>query len=139
MGRQGTERRVMSKAVLVRLTPHAGAAVAAAAAARGLSRGAWLRELAVAAARLPPGERRPTAPARAPVMPREDIAEVSRLIGVVGKAAGATIQLAARLRDLSLAERHAEAEAVLRGLRVSQEELVRLVDRLRAGREEDAA
>jgi hypothetical protein len=130
-GRRGTEQRALSESVLVRLSPEAASAVAARAAERGLSRAAWLRDLAVAAAQLPFAERRPSRPAAAPVRPRADLAALARLAGALGRAAGATIQVARALRERGAAERHAEAEAVLRALKASQQELVALIERLR--------
>jgi hypothetical protein len=140
MNGRGTERRRMSNAILVRLTPEAGAAVEAHATARGLSRAAWLRGLAVSATRLPLAERRSSKPMTRPVLPREDVAALARLIGVVGKTCGATIQLAKGLRELGIGELHSEAETVLRDLRASQRALVRTIERLRGAisPEEDA-
>jgi hypothetical protein len=130
-GGRGTERRVMSDSVLVRLTPDAAGAVTEHARARGLSRAAWLRALAVAAAGLPVVERRLSRPVPRAALPAEDIAAVSRLAAAVGRAAGATIQFARALREAGAAEPHGEAEAVLHELRARQDDLLRVIGRLR--------
>ena len=131
MGQSGSARRVLEEAVLVRLSRATAAAVGAAAEAAGLSRAAWLRRLAVEAAGLPPGEARPSRPAA--TLARADLAAVARLIGAVGKATGATIQLARQLREGGAAGLHAEAEAMLGELRTAAAQLRRLSDRLVRG------
>ncbi|HEX4627265.1 MAG TPA: hypothetical protein VH137_00625 [Gemmatimonadales bacterium] len=133
MSGRGTEKRAMSDAILVRVTPEAGAAVEALATAMDLSRAAWLRGLAVSAAGLSPAETRRSQPVAPPELPREDVAALALLIGVVGKACGATIQLAKGLRELGVGALHAEAEAVLGDLRASQRALVRIIEHLRTG------
>jgi hypothetical protein len=123
---------MLSNAVLVRLTPAADAAIAAVAAANGLSRAAWLRGLAVAAAPLARAEARPSAPVLPPRLPREDVAAVARLVGITGKITGATVQLCKQLRESGPAGLHAEAEAVVAALRAVAGDLRRTADRLAA-------
>lgn len=88
------------------------------------SRAAWLRNIALAALDLP-AER----PGRAGI-PREDIAVVSEFSGTVGRAVGATIQLARAIRETGGGPLHGQAEAVLADLRKQKVALSALVERL---------
>lgn len=121
------------RAVHVRLPEGLAAALDAAATAEGISPTGWVRAALVRAlpissevGSLPPSARR-----RPAVVPPEDLAVIARLIGEVGRATGATIQLARSLREAGSMEAHAEAEAVLKGLRSSQADLVTVVSVLR--------
>ncbi len=121
------------RAVHVRLPEGLAAALDAAATAEGISPTGWVRAALVRAlpvssevCSLPPSPRR-----RPAVVPPEDLAVIARLIGEVGRATGATIQLARFLREAGNMEAHAEAEAVLKGLRSAQADLVAVVSLLR--------
>jgi hypothetical protein len=109
-------------AIYCRLTPEMISAVRAAAAAEKISAAGWLRRTA-AVALGQSIECLPPSPWRRPVPP-EDVAEMARLVGAVGRATGATIQLARALRETGAEAQHAEAELVLSGLRAAQRELV---------------
>ncbi|WBU27750.1 hypothetical protein OOZ54_13860 [Rhodopseudomonas palustris] len=76
---------------------------------------------------LPPSPRR-----RAVHIPSEAAAAVARLTGSVGQLTGATIQLARSLRETDCAPEHGTTETILRDLRKTQAELVKIVDGLRA-------
>jgi hypothetical protein len=121
------------RAVHVRLPEGLAAALDAAASAQGISPTGWVRAALVRAfpgcsdvGSLPPSARR-----RPAVVPPEDLAVIARLTGEVGRATGATIQLARSLREVGSMEAHAEAEAVLKGLRSAQADLVAVVSELR--------
>lgn len=121
------------RAVHVRLPEGLAAALDAAATAEGISPTGWVRAALVRAlpissevGSLPPSARR-----RPAVVPPEDLAVIARLIGEVGRATGATIQLARSLREVGSTEAHAEAEAVLTRLRSIQADLVAIVSLLR--------
>lgn len=121
------------RAVHVRLPVGLATALDAAATAEDVSPTGWVRAALVRA--LPaPSEvgSLPFSPRRRPaVVPPEDLAIIARLIGEVGRATGATIQLARSLREAGSMEAHAEAEAVLKALRSAQTELVTVVSVLR--------
>jgi hypothetical protein len=121
------------RAVHVRLSVGLADALDAAATAEGISPTGWVRAALVRAlpgysdvGSLPPSARR-----RPAVVPPEDLAVIARLVGEVGRATGATIQLARSLREAGSMEAHAEAEAVLKGLRSAQADLVTVVSTLR--------
>lgn len=121
------------RAVHVRLPIGLADALDAAATAEGISPTGWVRAALVRAlpgcsdvGSLPPSARR-----RPAIAPPEDLAIIARLIGEVGRATGATIQLARSLREAGSMEAHAEAEAVLKGLRSAQSDLVSVVSVLR--------
>lgn len=137
MGKRETERRRLSRCVLVRMTPALERATVILADERGLSCAAYLRSFAVAAAMLSRSERRPTRPVPRRPPPRADVAELARLAGAVGKSAGAAVQLAKTLREAGAADLHSEAELVLAELRASQRALVDLTERLRRAIEEE--
>jgi len=122
--------------VYVRLRPTVAAALEAAALAQNISAAGWARAAIVAGlpdhthrdfASLPPSPRR-----RPAVIPPADMAEVSRLIGTVGRATGAVVQLAKTLREHGQIDVHAEVETILLDLRATQSELVNIATRLRA-------
>jgi hypothetical protein len=118
----------------IRLDPAISAALAAAAASSetsvsGFSRNAITKALPEGAAlpALPPSP-----PRRRVVIPEADVAAVSRLVGEVGRLTGATVQVAKALREIGRVSEHATAESVLRDIRATQADLVRIVERLRA-------
>jgi hypothetical protein len=118
----------------LRLPSDVGAALTAAAAAAdvsvsGFARAAITKALPKGAA-LPPLP--PSPPRRRVVIPDADIAAVARLVGEVGRLTGATVQVAKALRELGRVPGHATAESVLRDIRTTQADLVRIVDRLKA-------
>lgn len=118
-----------------RADPKTGAAIRAAAEASDTSLSAWLREAArlrlPEAATLPP---LPPSPRRRSVYVADaDVAAAARLAGELAKMTGATIQFAKALREIGRVPEHESAESILRGLRVTQLDLVRVVNRLRAG------
>jgi len=121
------------RAVHVRLPEGLAAALDAAATAEGISPTGWVRAALVRTlpacsdvGSLPPSPRR-----RPVVIPPEDLAVIARLIGEVGRATGATIQLARSLREAGDMKAHAEVEPVLTGLRSVQADLVAVVSLLR--------
>lgn len=115
-------------------SPQAGAAIEAAAKAAGISLSGWLRE--AARCHLPETASLPALPPSPPrrrvAIPDTDVAAVARLVGEVGKLTGATVQLAKSLRETDRVPEHQSVEFILRDLRTTQTNLVRIVDRLRA-------
>jgi len=115
-------------------SPQAGTAIEAAAKAAGISLSGWLRE--AARRHLPKTASLPALPSSPPrrrvAVPDTDVAAVARLVGEVGRMTGATIQLSKALRETDRVPEHQSTEAVLRDLRATQTNLVRIVDRLRA-------
>jgi len=118
----------------VRLDPATSAALSAAAIEAETSVSGFARSAIVKA--LPNGAALPALPPSPPrrrvVIPDADIAAVARLVGEVGRLTGATVQVAKALRELGRVPGHATAESVLRDIRATQADLVRLVDRLNA-------
>jgi hypothetical protein len=124
----------MQSILSVRLNPAISAALATAAQASetsvsGFARAAITKALPESAALpvLPPSP-----PRRRVVIPEADVATVARLVGEVGRLTGATVQVSKALRELGRVPGHATAESVLRDIRNTQADLVRIVDRLRA-------
>jgi len=89
------------------------------------SRAGWLRNAALAALDLPP-ER----PGKRGI-PAEDVAAIAALAGNVGRAAGATIQLAKALREAGHGSFHALAERVLADLRCQSDALTVIVEKMK--------
>lgn len=122
------------KFLTLRLPNGIGAALAAAAIEAETSVSGFARNAIVKA--LPEGAALPALPLSPPrrrvVIPDADIAAVSRLVGEVGRLTGATVQITKALREIGRVPRHATAESVLRDIRATQADLVRIVDRLRA-------
>lgn len=122
--------------VYVRMRPELAAALDAAARAQDISAAGWARAAILAAipahhrselGSLPPSPRqRPT------TIPAEDVAEVSRLVGTVGRTAGAVVQFTKALREGGFGEAHGQAEQALADLRAIQSDLVTIVARLRS-------
>lgn len=108
-GRPGTEKRLLSGQVLVRLPAGTAVALRSAAAAVGLTDAAWVRGQLVAALGTDPVDAVPVPalPLRRPV-PTADVVAVARLREAVGEAVGTLRQIAgldrarggARLADL---------------------------------------
>ena len=124
----------MSSILSVRLDPATSAALTAAATSAEKSVSGYVRDVIAKslpnAATLPPLPQSP--PRRRVVIPDANVAAVARLVGEVGRLTGATVQLAKALREIGHAPGHATAESVLRDIRATQADLVRVVDRLRA-------
>ncbi|MEI8396693.1 MAG: hypothetical protein WCF85_18320 [Rhodospirillaceae bacterium] len=119
-GRMGTEKRAMSEHIYVRMTVDLSARVHAIATRRGMSAASWVREQlieAVGGMPIEEHELRPSPPPPPPVIPRADLAELSRVVGSVGKSVGAVVQLAAALRQADDRPGHAVAEHLLEELR----------------------
>lgn len=120
------------RAVHVRLPEHLAVALDAAASAEGISPTGWARVAIVRA--LPThsdiGPLSPSPRRRPVVVPPEDVATLARLIGEVGRATGATIQLSRSLREIKHTA-HGDAEDVLRDLRITQAQLVEIAATLR--------
>lgn len=123
----------MKTFLTIRLLPAVGAALTAAAASAETSVSGFARDAIIKAlpdaATLPPVP--PSPPRRRVVIPDADVAAVARLVGEVGKLTGATVQIAKALREGGYAREHATTESVLRDIRATQRDLVRIVDRLR--------
>lgn len=118
MPRRGTETRAMSEAALVRMEPELARLVTDAAKRAGLSKAAWLRELAV---------KRLDAPqelAKVARLPTPDVEELARLAAMVARLNGATVQLQVAFREAGATELHAEGERVLSDFRSIQRQLV---------------
>jgi len=94
-GQPGTERRLLSGQVLVRLPVGTAAAVRSAAAAAGLTDAAWVRGQLVAALGTDPADAVPVAalPPRR-LAPTADVIEIARLREAVGEAHGTLRQIA---------------------------------------------
>jgi hypothetical protein len=124
----------VSSILSVRLDPATSAALAAAAASSETSVSGFARNAITKA--LPEGAALPALPPSTPrrrvVIPEADVAAVSRLVGEVGRLTGATVQVAKALREIGRVPGHATVESVLRDIRATQTDLVRIVDRLRA-------
>lgn len=122
------------KFLTLRLPDGIGAALTAAAASAETSVSGFARNAIVKA--LPEGAALPTLPPsparRRVVIPDADVAAVARLVGEVGRLTGATVQVAKALREIGRVPGYATAESVLRDIRNTQADLVRIVDRLRA-------
>lgn len=130
-----TARPPQHASVFIRLRPDIFTALQAAALAAEVSAAGWARGAIVAA--LPSDIRRdigslPPSPRRRPVkIPSEDVAEVSRLVGSVGRTAGALIQLAKALRVDGHGHGRDHFENAVNDLRATQSDLVGIVARLR--------
>ena len=108
-GQPGTEKRLLSGQILVRLPAGTAAAVRSAAAAAGLTDAAWVRGQLVATLGTDPADAVPVRalPPRRPG-PTADVVAVARLREAVGEAVGTLRQVAgldrarggARLADL---------------------------------------
>lgn len=124
----------MSSILSVRLDPAISAALAAAAQASETSVSGFARAAITKA--LPEGAALPALPPSPPrrrvAIPEADLAAVARLVGEVGRLTGATVQVAKALREIGRVPGHTTAESVLRDIRNTQADLVRIVDRLRA-------
>ncbi len=120
--------------VYVRLRSDIAAALQAAAIAADVSAAGWARAAIVAA--LPTRSdigSLPRSPRRRPTtIPAEDVAEVSRLVGAIGRATGALIQLTKALREHGHGVAHGDAEMALADLRSVQSDLVTIATRMRA-------
>ena len=119
-GRMGIEKRAMIEHIHVRMTVDLSARVHAIATRRGMSAASWVREKlieAVGGMPLEEHELRPSPPPPPPVIPRADLAELSRAVGSVGKSVGAIVLLAAALRQADDRPGHAIAEHLLEELR----------------------
>jgi len=103
-----------------------------AAEAEGLSRAGWTRRAILAA--LPPGSEvgsLPRSPRRRPsIVPSEDIEAIATLVGHLGRATGAAVQIAKASREAGFRSLHAEAEAAVADLRRATAAAVALLDRL---------
>ena len=99
-GQPGTERRILSGQVLVRLPPGTAAAIRAAAAAAGLTDAAWVRGQLVATLGTDPADAVPV-PALPPPRPAPtaDVIEIARLREAFGEAVGTLRQVAGLDRD----------------------------------------
>ena len=124
----------MSSILSVRMDPATSAALSTAATSAEKSVSGYVR--AIIAKALPDAATLPALPPSPPrrrvVIPDADVAAVARLVGEVGRLTGATVQVAKALREIGSVRGHATAESVLRDIRATQDDLVRIVDRLRA-------
>ena len=117
---KGCEKRTMSGQLLIRMSPELLSRIQSASKRRSLSAAAWTREVLVEAVGGMPAEDdevRPTPPPPPPIVPREDIAALSRAVGTLGKAVGIAKLLAMSLREAGDKTAHTGAESVLSELR----------------------
>jgi hypothetical protein len=123
----------MRSTITFRLEPNLSAALDLAARAADRSISGYIRDTLTKAlpdsANLP--STRPSPPRRPIVIPDPGSADLVRLAGEIGRATGATIQLAKALREAGRIPEHAATEAVLRDLRAGQVEFVRLMSERR--------
>lgn len=115
---RGTEKRAMSEAALVRMEPELAELVSDAAKRAGLSKAAWLRELAVKRLNAPQDM------AKASRLPTPDLEGLARLTASVARLNGAMVQLQITFRENGMTDLHASGERVLSDLRSIQASLV---------------
>lgn len=128
-GQRGTEKRALPGQVLVRLTVEADAAVDAHAAAAGLTRAAWARDVIANAAALPVDDRRPVRAHVRQVAPAEDVAAIGRLSAWLNRCNGALMVLSQDVRERGAD--NSELERILSSQDSAAVELARIVARLR--------
>jgi hypothetical protein len=123
-----SQQRRLTQQINLGLTPDEAAAVDAAALSIGISRAALARRHLLASV----GRADTTLPRRSTAMPPSDVAAAAALSGQLGRAAGATIQLAKALRTSPAAGHlHSQAELVLADLRRQAIEVATIVERLK--------
>ena len=123
-----SQTRRLSHQINVGLTQSEAEHVDAAARGAGVSRAAFARRHVLAAV----GQVDTTVARRgATALPPEDVAAVAMLAGSVGRAAGATVQLAKALRQAGHGSFHALAERVLADLRRQADDLNVIVEKMK--------
>jgi hypothetical protein len=113
-GQSGSEKRELSAAVLVRMTPEMKAALQARCDEESVS--AHIREELTDYLILDHSHIRPSQKRGAPKIRPDDVREVSKLAGAVRKSNGAVVQLAKAIREAGQ-PLHAEIEEILTDLR----------------------
>ncbi len=123
-----SQNRRLSCQVNIGLTQSEADHIDAAAKAAGISRASFARRhvlTAVGQVDATPGRKNWTA------LPAADVAAVAGLAGNVGRAAGATVQLAKALRESGHVIFHAHAENVLADLRRQSADLTTIIEKLK--------
>lgn len=123
-----SQSRRLTQQINLGLTSVEAEHVDSAAKAAGISRAALARRHLLAAV----GQPDTTRARRSTALPPADIAAIAGLSGQLGRAAGATVQLAKTLRTIAPASRaHAESESVLLDLRRQATAVADIVERLK--------
>lgn len=132
-GASGSEtRKLDGDAVLVRLPVDMSAAVRTAAAAKGMTAAAWLRDLAGQEVGVAPPAPAPPVPPSSRHAPVPLVLAVDRLREAVAETAGALVRAAVRTRADGADVIHAEIEAVLPHVRRHALDLVAIKNDLHA-------
>lgn len=130
-GASGSEtRKLDGDAVLVRLPIDMSAAVRTAAAAKGMTAAAWLRDLAGQEVGVAPPAPAPPVPPSSRHAPTPLVLAVDRLREAVAETAGALVRAAVLTRTTGAADLHAEIEAVLPDVRNHVLDLINLKNAL---------
>jgi len=125
--RRGTEKRQLGALLGVRTTPAMKAALEERAAREGITPNSLARTILANA--LPVDPREAVAiPARVPAFapPPGIVHELAHARETAAEAVGMLVQASRRYREMGMAETHADAEAVLRTMRMAAAELLDL-------------